>query len=108
MTGRARTVLVTLERSSVTEDDYNEQTEAWTSLGTEWAQVFYGRGDERRQAASQQDRQPATFQVLMNEITRSLTVKDRLTDDGTIWDIRGLAPDTPKRGQIEITAVRGS
>ena len=27
---------------------------------------------------------------------------------GSVWDIEGIAPDTPERGYLEITAVRGS
>ena len=51
--------------------------------------------------------QPATFQMLSNPVTRALTVKDRI-EFGAAWDIVGVSPDTPERGLIEITAVRGA
>lgn len=107
MTAGRRDQLITLERATVTQDGYGEEVEAWASIGNEWAAVYYGRGDERRQAAMEQGWQPATFNMLANDRTRGLTLKDRLTLNGAVFDIEGIAPDTPKRGQIEITAVRG-
>jgi hypothetical protein len=70
--------------------------------------VFYGRGDERRQAAMEQGSQAATFQVLDNSVTRAMTVSDRIVHGGANWDIVGIAADTPKRGMREFTAVRAA
>lgn len=102
-----RDQLVTLERSAATQDSYGEEIPTWGTIGVEWAAVFYGRGDERRQAAMEQGRQPATFQMLHNPITAALTVQDRIQFGG-VWDIEGIAPDMPKRGYIEVTAVRSA
>lgn len=99
---------MTLRRASAGTDEYNEHEAAWADLGTEWAQVFYGRGDERRQAAAEQGSQAATFQMLSNELTRGLTVKDRLSHGGAVWDLRGISLDTPRRGLIEVTATRSA
>ncbi len=103
-----RDVLVSLERATVVQDPYGEEQLTWGALGSEWCQLFYGRGDERRQAAMEQGQQAATFNMLANKRTRGLTLKDRLTADGVVWDIVGLAPDTPGRGQFEATAVRAA
>ena len=108
MKGRRRDQLVTLQRYTTTQDDYGEEVQTWADLGTEWAAVFYGRGDERRQAAMEQGSQPATFQMLANLNTLGLTIRDRIVLDGVNWDIVGLAPDTPKRGLIEVTATRAA
>ena len=102
-----RDQLIELERASVEQDDYGEEVPTWSTIGMEWAGVFYGRGDERRQAAMEQGRQPATFQFLSNEITRALTLSDRIQHEGT-YDIVGIAPETPKRGMVEVTAVRAA
>lgn len=107
MTSGRRDQLVSLERATVTQDEYGEEVPSWTTLGQEWAAVFYGRGDERRQAAMEQGSQAATFQMLSNEITRALTLKDRIQFGG-VWDIEGVAYDMPKRGYIEVTAVRAA
>ena len=103
---RNRNTLVTLERATTVRDDYNEETESWAQVGEEWAQVFYGRGDERRQAAAELASQTATFQMDANETTLALAENDRLQADGRIWDIRGIAPHTPRHGDVEITARR--
>lgn len=106
MTAGRRDSLVTLERATTSEDEYGSEISTWGSIGQEWCAVFYGRGDERRQAAMEQGSQAATFNMLSNTLTRSLTLKDRLQFDGSAWDIQGIAPDTPKRGEIELAAVR--
>lgn len=103
-----RDQLVTLERASTVQDEYGEEQETWAPIGKEWVAVFYGRGSERRQAAMEQGQQPATFQLLSNPITRSLTLTDRIGHAGAAWDIEGIAPDTPARGLIEVTAVRSA
>lgn len=107
MTNRNRQHLITLERATTTQDPYGEEVSTWTELGQEWAAVFYGRGDERRQAAMEQGKQPAVFQMLSNTLTRSLTLTDRIQFDG-VWDIEGIAPDMPRRGYVEVTAVRAA
>lgn len=108
MTAGRRDQLVTLQRYTTTQDEYGEEVQTWADLGTEWAAVFYGRGDERRQAAMEQGSQPATFQMLANLNTLGLTIRDRIVLDGVAWDITGLAPNTPKRGLIEATATRAA
>lgn len=97
---------ITLQRYTAAQDDYGEEVQTWADLGDEWAAVFYGRGDERRQAAMEQGAQPATFQMLSNTTTRALRLRDRIVLDSVTWDITGVAPDTPRRGLIEVTAVR--
>ncbi len=109
-----RDEIVLLERATTTQNEYGEEIEAWGPLDggpdpvKENTKIYYGRGDERRQAAMEQGRQPATFNVLSNERTRSLTLTDRLTMDGVVFDIEGIAPDHPRRGELEITAVRAA
>ena len=49
-----RTVKVTFSRATLTESDSGQELEGWSDIGAGWAEVFYGRGDERRQAAMQQ------------------------------------------------------
>lgn len=103
MTAGRRDSLITIQRGTPTLDDYGGETLVWATLATEWAAVFYGRGDERRQAAIEQGKQPATFQVISNTATRSANVKDRIVHDGWNWDIEGIAP--MNRMLIEFTAV---
>lgn len=106
MAAGKRDELITVERATETTDEYGESIKGWSTLGQEWARVFYGTGNERRIAAAEQGEQSATFQVLYNAVTASMSIKDRIASGGSYWDIRGISPDTPKRGKIEFTAVR--
>lgn len=106
MTKRRRGDLVTIERATTTEDDYGGETLSWSTLCQEFAEVFYGQGSERRQAASERGQQSATFQVPSNTNTRSVTLEDRISFDGSYWDIQGKAKDVPNRRKVEFTAVR--
>lgn len=106
MKNRLRNTLITLQRYTSTTDEYGDPVQAWSDLGNEWAQVFWGRGDERRSAAMEQGAQPATFRIPANELTRALTVRDRIMLDGAVWDIQGIAPMS--RAGVEVTAVRAA
>lgn len=106
MTAGRRDQLVTIQSFTATQDDYGEEVPTWANAGQEWAAIYYGRGDERRQAAVEQGSQAATFNMLSNSLTRAITLKDRLTCEAGTFDIVSIAPDTPKRGEIELTATR--
>lgn len=104
MTAGRRDQKIVIQRGTASTDDYGGETLAWATLATEWAAVFYGKGDERRQAAVEQGNQAATFQVLSNTNTRSVGVKDRISHNSSSWDIVGVAP--MDRSKIEFAAVR--
>ena len=106
MTGGRRDTLITIQRGTPTTDDYGGETIVWATLATEWAAVFYGKGDERRQAAMEQGLQSSVFQCLSNTSTRSVNLEDRISQGGSFWNIVGISPDTPKRGEIEFATVR--
>lgn len=103
MNSRRRDRLITIERAAITQDDFGEEIETWAQAFQEWARVFYGRGNERREAASERSEMPITFSVLANVNSRTITARDRIQYDGLIWNVEGVAP--VMRGEIEITAV---
>lgn len=105
MTAGRRDQLIELQRAVADQDQYGEEVLVWATLGKEWAAVFYGRGDERRQAAAEQGTQAANFQMLANLTTLGLKIEDRIVLDGRVWDIVGISPHTPERGLIEVTAT---
>lgn len=95
---------VTIERFTVTQDDFNEDIEAWAPLATRSAAIYYGKGEERREAAMETASQAASFEMIADSVTRSVTVKDRLSYDGGTWDITGISP--LGRSGISFTATR--
>lgn len=106
MRNRRRTTLVALQRYTATPDEYGEGTPTWSPIGSEWVEIFWGRGDERRQAAMERGQQAATFQMDANSVTRGLLLRDRIVLNTENWDIVSISPDFPKRGDMELVAVR--
>ena len=97
---------VIVKRFSGEQDAYGEETGEWAEIGSRLSQVFFGKGAERREAAMTRASQSATFRLRVDVLTRSITVRDRLSYEGCDWDISGIAQDTPQSGEIEITAIR--
>lgn len=102
-----RNQLVVLQRFTATTNDHGHESQTWASIGSEWAQVRFGTGQERRAAAQEGNQQAATFGVLSNTVTRSLTVRDKIVYLGDDWDIQGLSPTQDNQGVI-ITAIRSA
>ncbi|MGW8202982.1 head-tail adaptor protein [Sphingomonas bisphenolicum] len=77
----------------------------WAPLCSPHADVFYGAGTEQRQAAQEGGSQVASFEVLSNSKTRSVSVTDRIQFDGGTWDITANIEIERGAGR-RITAVR--
>lgn len=103
MKAGTRDRLIYVERAAINQNDFGEEIETWADAFSEWARVFYGRGNERREAAADRSEMSITFSVLTNTNSLTITARDRIRYDGLIWNIEGVAPVT--RGEIEITAV---
>ena len=97
---------VTFERAGVAQDDYGEEIATWAPLGSELANVLYGTGAERRQAAMEQGQQALTIRTLATDITRGVTLKDRVLLDGEPLDLIGISP--VGRLDMEFTAIRAN
>lgn len=101
-----RDQLVTFQRATISRDALGVETMGdWAALGSRWAQVFFGSGAERRNAGVEQATQAATFVVLADSVTMTITTQDRISHLGLSWDVTGIAQAGERRGQIEFTAV---
>lgn len=100
----ARDRRIAFERAAVALDGYGTEIETWTLYARAFAEVRYGTGQERREAAQESATLTATFRVPATPRTRALTPKDRILFDGAVWDIRSVAPF--ERGDVDVTAVR--
>ncbi|EQA96845.1 head-tail adaptor protein [Sphingobium baderi] len=98
--------LIVIERATITRNPYNEPVETWTEYCREYAAVYYGNGTEQREAAQTQASQVASFEVLANSKTRTISVTDRISFGGGLWDIRSVAPIG--RDGVKINAVRAA
>ncbi|SCW77579.1 head-tail adaptor [Sphingobium faniae] len=97
---------IIIERATITRNPYNEPFETWGEYCREYAAVFYGNGTEQREAAQTQASQVASFEVLANSKTRAISVTDRISFGGGLWDIRSVAPIG--RDGVKINAVRAA
>lgn len=82
----------------------------WSAAGSRLAGIRYGSGAERQAATAEGATQAATVRVLADDLTRTITARERITFDGLAWDITAIAPiGQGNRGEIEftVTANRG-
>ena len=100
---------VVFQRNTPTIDDQGGEVDSWADIGAERAQVLFGTGQERREAAQEQASTTASFRVLHNSLTSGLTTRDRISFDGAYWDITSNVPfGRGLNENREITAVRAS
>lgn len=103
-TAGRRNRLISIERAgAATDDGYTRQPGAYAELTKAWAEVLFGTGQERREAAQESAAQTATFIILANPTTRTLTPVDRINWQG-IWDITSAIP--VGMAEIHLTAAR--
>jgi len=106
-----RETLVTIQRGSLTGDDYGSNID-WTSpttVATAYVRVKYGTGQERREAAQERAVQTATFEADWNPTLDGVIVTDRLylnEKPSDFWDIVSVAPLGHK--EIHFAGVRSS
>jgi SPP1 family predicted phage head-tail adaptor len=105
---RERNRKVLFQRDTPTTDDYGGEVSAWKDLGSEWAKVTFGTGQERRAAAQEQATLTATFEVPRNSKTATLTPKDRIQLDGSVWDITSVVPSRTFNAGIDVTGTKAA
>ncbi|MFQ3895489.1 phage head closure protein [Sphingobium sp. R-7] len=98
---------IVVQRKTVIEDDYGGEIETWTDYAIIWGGVIWGTGAERREAAQLSASQPATFRVLANSETLALSVEDRISFAGGLWNITSVVP-LGLNESVEVTAIRAA
>lgn len=102
-----RNRLIIIERAGPDIDDgYTTKPGEFAEYARAFAEVIFSTGSERREAAQEQASAAATFRVLDNPLTRAVTVKDRISFDGSTWDIQSAVPSKALNDHREITATR--
>jgi SPP1 family predicted phage head-tail adaptor len=99
---------ITLQRKTVTPDDFGGEIETWQDLGKRWAWIIYGTGQERRAAAQVNASVHATFNVPRDSLTRTLHADDRISFDGSYWNITGSPVRSLALDGMEVVAVRAA
>jgi SPP1 family predicted phage head-tail adaptor len=97
---------ITFERAIVTQDAHGGEIEAWSAVADAFAEVLFGTGQERREAAQELATQAATFIVPWTPTLATVAAKDRINGIGVLWDITSAALVGLNK-EIHFTAVRG-
>lgn len=110
MTAGKRNRRITVERGTASTDDYGGVTIDWNTLTLEidaWAEVLFGTGQERREAAQEAGNQAATFIVPWTPTLAATALTDRIQALGAAWDITSIAPVGLNK-ELHFTATRSA
>jgi SPP1 family predicted phage head-tail adaptor len=100
-----RTRRITIERSTANTDSYGGERPAWSPLADAFAEVLFGTGAERREAAQTQAAMTATFIVPWTPTLAGVVPKDRINGVGAYWNITSAVPVGLNK-DIHFTATR--
>jgi len=100
-----RTRRILIQRATATTDDYGAEVQTWGAYAETFAEVLFGTGQERREAAQEAASAPATFIVPWTPLLAAVAVKDRISALGGTWDITSAIPVGLNK-EIHITATR--
>ena len=94
---------VTIQRATVTVDDFGGETTAWSDVATVWGSKTDVPDGERWRAAEVAATITTRFQIRWSADVSSVSPKDRLYCEGRTYDISHIK-ELPRRVGLEITA----
>lgn len=92
-----------IQRKAVAESESGEPVETWSEIAYVWAQQRPNRGNERFAARQLVGEAVMTFHIRYRA-DLALTVQDRLSYEGKLWDIRDIR-EIGRRVIMEIDAT---
>lgn len=95
-----------VQRFATVELPSGEESKQWADYTSAYAEISFGTGKERREAAQETASAPATFYVRRNAETATITPADRVTFDGSDWDISSVSPSREFHAGLDIVATR--
>jgi hypothetical protein len=91
--------------STAVESEHGDQISgAVATLATRYAKIRFGTAQEKREAAQEKGVQSATFEFVRSAVLDAVVLSDRISFDGSFWDITEKAP--LDRKTIRFTATR--
>ena len=94
---------IVLQRFTETFDSYNESVKTWATLATRWASYEPISDGERFRASETAATLSARFVIRYSSAVATLNPKNRLTFDGTTYEILHVK-ELGRREGLEITA----
>lgn len=107
VTASERQYVIAFIAGAASTDEYGTEVIDWddlTTLATVTARVRFGTAQEKREAAQESASQTATFECLRTPTLDAVTLKNRISFDGSQWDINERAP--LDRKTIRFTGIR--
>lgn len=95
---------ITIQRASVTKDEYNNDVPTWEDVATVWAAYEPIRDGERFRAGERAAEASARFQIRYSSQVSDVTGKDRLIFNGQTYEITHTK-EVGRRVGIELTTV---
>jgi hypothetical protein len=96
---------VVIQRQGAPVDDgYTMTPGAWATLATRKAQRITSRGREVFEQQGVDAEVPMTFVLRDDSVTRTITVKDRISFGGKIYDLKSVVEIGRRRG-VELIGV---
>ena len=92
---------ITIQRRTMTDNEYGEPVETWADLVTVWAIYLPARGSERFAAAQQIAEIDTVFRIRFRQ---GITVTDRIIYNGKTYDIKAVVDMPGRKEGIELYA----
>jgi head-tail adaptor len=105
--GKRDKLIRILQVGAPVDDGYTTHPGEHVEFTRAWAEVRFGTGEERRQAAQEHASIPATFVILATPKTRQVTPEYKVRFMDADWDISSSIPGRDA-SEWQITATRSA
>jgi SPP1 family predicted phage head-tail adaptor len=95
---------ITIQRVSVTQDEYNNDVEAWEDVCTVWASYEPLSDGERLRAGERAAEASARFQIRHSLQVADVSARDRLIFGGAVYQVTHVK-EVGRRKGLELTVV---
>ncbi len=95
---------ITIQRATVSTNDFNEAIETWSTLATVWANRRDASGSERYRAMEVNAEISVRFTVRIFSTISDVNANDRISYDGDIYNITAVR-EVDRNRMLEIDAV---
>ena len=101
---------ITIQRvTEGAQNGFGEPVETWANLATVWARRQDVSDAEKVTAGQRASAIMTRFVIRSSTTAKTITAKDRLSYDGTLWNIHGVKETAEGRNRfLEITAATES
>lgn len=95
---------ITIQRATITRDEYNEEVPGWADLATVWASYEPIKDGERFRGGERAADLSARFQIRYSATSATITAEDRLIFEGRTYEIEHVK-EIGRREGLELTSV---